>query len=180
MILKNQWVNDNELENNMQIIHGSYQIIHNSLSFLKVCARRVPKLLPKEHNHNHLAICQHSAALLTKMKLEKNCHWRWNAGPSLWTGKQTPDYGRETHRIASQIKIQNSILHKQCDVHIILAFTMANTVTFCGEVLKSACYRDAVGQAEAYSSNQTRPIVSTQFKHFRNWILRYWIILHIV
>jgi hypothetical protein len=49
-----------EVANKLQICDGcAYEIIHERLSFLKVCARWVPKQLMKENRCSHVDIWNH-------------------------------------------------------------------------------------------------------------------------
>lgn len=59
MVLLNRRVTIDEVAHCLQISHGSaYEIIHNRLSFHKVCARWVPKQLTELHKQTRLDICQ--------------------------------------------------------------------------------------------------------------------------
>jgi hypothetical protein len=48
----------NELENQLQVSHGSvFEIIHHRLRFRNVCTRLVPKQFMEQHRRNRLQIC---------------------------------------------------------------------------------------------------------------------------
>lgn len=59
MVLSDRRVTVDEVARDLEISHGSaYEIIHNRLSFHKVCARWVPHQLTTLHKQTRLEICQ--------------------------------------------------------------------------------------------------------------------------
>ena len=94
MVLANRRVAIDELACSLQISHGStYRIIHDELSFHKVCARWVPRELTAELKRKRVENCQH---LLDRYNIEgEEILSRIVTGDEKWVHHYEPESKRQ-------------------------------------------------------------------------------------